>query len=645
MQDQDGTGGRWRVALSERVWVALVLGVALAQGLLHVALIPPWQHYDEPTHFEYAWLIADRGRLPTEQEQDRTLRRELAASMIEHRFYHNLPRPDLLTDDGEIRIGISELDHPPAYYALVSLPLRLVHHLNVATQLYVARMVSLALFLLVVVAAAGLAREVVPPAHPLRWLLPLTVALWPPFASHLTAVNNDAGAVLMVSLFLWGAVRLLRRGLTVAGLLWVVGAAGLGALMKNTAALALLLLPVLVGIALWKQRGWRWRWLWLGGVAAGLTVLVALVGWGDAAYWYREEFARHQVAPTRATFVAPLPTALQFEISPEDPFRRLTSPLLPASVRQMRGQTVTVGGWLWADGEGTIRAPGLLLGPEGSTDFIPLGEPLPVSPTPTFFAHSYWIPPDIGVAYYTLWAEGGEPRAEPLTLYLSGAFLVLGELPADLAPRYEAGQALPDGVTGPNLLRNPSAAQTWPRLRPWVHQALERYSRRSPTYVFGALLDIQKSAPFLLGSVAPWLVEDFFSAFGWGHVRLGGAFWRATVWAWLAVALLGALRWLWLARRPPEPWRWPALGFLALFTLAVWLNALLWPLPFNWARVQLPSARYLYVAMLPLALLLVGGWWTLWPRGYRFLGTITWLVLLALFNLAALATILSYPQW
>jgi len=33
-----------------------ILVLALANGLLYLVLVPPWQHYDEPTHFEYAWL-------------------------------------------------------------------------------------------------------------------------------------------------------------------------------------------------------------------------------------------------------------------------------------------------------------------------------------------------------------------------------------------------------------------------------------------------------------------------------------------------------------------------------------------------------------------------------------------------------------
>ena len=46
-----------------RLLLALLV-LALLRGLVYLALLPPWQHYDEPTHFEYVQLIAERKKLP-----------------------------------------------------------------------------------------------------------------------------------------------------------------------------------------------------------------------------------------------------------------------------------------------------------------------------------------------------------------------------------------------------------------------------------------------------------------------------------------------------------------------------------------------------------------------------------------------------
>jgi len=69
-------------------------------GLFYVFIIPPWQHYDEPNHFEYVWLIADRGRLPMPGDYDQEMRRTVAISMIEHNFFRGMGfTPDLNPGD------------------------------------------------------------------------------------------------------------------------------------------------------------------------------------------------------------------------------------------------------------------------------------------------------------------------------------------------------------------------------------------------------------------------------------------------------------------------------------------------------------------------------------------------------------------
>ena len=265
--------------------VALVLLIALCQGALYLALLPPWQHYDEPTHFEYAWLSANRALLPQTSDTDRAMRRELAASMLEQQFYWNLAQPTLFDDKKPVDVGVSELGHPPGYYLLVGLPLRLVRHLDMVSQLYVARSVSVLLLLVSIAATAGLMRELTPPGHDLRWAVPLALALLPTFVDLMTAVNNDVGAVAVFSIFVWGAARTIRRGLNWRRIVWLFATAALAAFVKNTAAVALALAPLAVLVAFWLRRGWRWRWLFAGVAGCILLAVPLLFSWGDAAFW------------------------------------------------------------------------------------------------------------------------------------------------------------------------------------------------------------------------------------------------------------------------------------------------------------------------------------------------------------------------
>ena len=153
-----------------------VLALALIHGTLYLCIVPPWDHYDEPTHLEYGWLIADRLRLPHDGEVDPVLRREIAASMLEQGFQHeHTLHPALLPDEGPLQIGLTELDHPPLYYLLIAVPLRLVRQADVRTQLYVARGVSLLLYLVTIACAWGVGMDLRPSS--LSLCVPLSLAL------------------------------------------------------------------------------------------------------------------------------------------------------------------------------------------------------------------------------------------------------------------------------------------------------------------------------------------------------------------------------------------------------------------------------------------------------------------------------------
>ena len=74
----------------EDLYLGFILILAMVHGMIYVYVVPPWQHYDEPSHFEYIWLVSNRKRIPQASEFDQSIRREIAASMIENDFFRNL---------------------------------------------------------------------------------------------------------------------------------------------------------------------------------------------------------------------------------------------------------------------------------------------------------------------------------------------------------------------------------------------------------------------------------------------------------------------------------------------------------------------------------------------------------------------------
>jgi hypothetical protein len=160
-------------------------------------------------------LIANRPGLPEVGDYDQSMRREVAASMIEHDFFADKNfRPNLLSITEPVWIGISQVNDVPVYYCLVSIPLSIFRYSDVTFQMYLGRLVSVSLFLVTIFAAYAITCELTVPGSSLRILVPVTVAMVPAFVDIMSAVNNDAGAAAFFTLFLWVCVRMLRRKIT-----------------------------------------------------------------------------------------------------------------------------------------------------------------------------------------------------------------------------------------------------------------------------------------------------------------------------------------------------------------------------------------------------------------------------------------------
>lgn len=261
-------------------WLALA---ALVNGLLWVAVVPPWQAPDEPKHFEYVRLLAEGDRMMafrTEAEAaDPELQAWIVRSMDAHRFwwYGSAPgydpaRPSLRFAD--LWLGGSHTAFyrsSPAYYWLVS---RLQPADRMA-GLYVARLGSVVFAALGVVLLGLAARELFPGDPLVRYGAPALAALHPMAAFLASGVNNDALVNLLAMLAFLIMARLLVRGGGVARWLVLAGAVAAALAVKRT---ALYLVPTAAAAGA--------AWLVLRGrarprsVAAALGATVALVAAG-----------------------------------------------------------------------------------------------------------------------------------------------------------------------------------------------------------------------------------------------------------------------------------------------------------------------------------------------------------------------------
>lgn len=638
--------------LSERDLLGLLLLAALLNGLVFVFLVPPWQHYDEPTHFEVAWLAAQLDRVPRPGDSDPEFSRAVVTSMVQNRFYGPDTTSGLPAQDAQVTVpGYPQLDEPPAYYLLASLPLRLLELAGVeavTTGLRAARLASLLLFVLTVFCAWGITRELTRPGHPLRWMVPLSLALLPGFADLMTAVNNDVGAVAVSSLFLWGAVRLAQRPFSFWNLAWSLAAVGLAYLTKITALYTLALLPVALLLAL--TRGSRRPLAWSAGLLGGLVLLAAALSWGDAATWARNTF---QSENTRIeTPQAPLGGAV-FQLSLpagssatyEHQLHQLIA--LPEGL-SLQGKTVTVGAWMWADAPVTASAPAY----NSYNALEKASRVVELTTAPQFFAFQASLGGDAQRNFISL-APLTQPLASPLKVYYDGLVVVEGQFPLDQIPEFDdlsAQSGVWGGAPFRNLLRNASAEASGLRLRPWVDRIgvriLPDKGANQPSVTLYYLLDQAGAGQFQRTSLQV-LFRTFWGRFGWGHVPLLHSWAYGLV---LAVVLIGLVAALTAMVRLRKNFPWAAVALLGLALLVIWLQTFL--RGSNYATqlraIYYPTARYAFPVIIPSLLFLNLGWYEVgrWlkrlarlPAGFLpIVYTAAWL----LFDLYAVLSIVAF---
>ncbi len=277
------TQPQWRVS-------AVILALAGLRGALYAFTVPPWQHPDEPTHFEHIRLIADTGRLPTPRTVSLPLRQEISASMLRHGFWRGIQQPVL--DDASLSttpnspLGITTTGHPRLYYLLAALWLRPWLRLSVEAQLYIVRLLSV-LLNLGVVTVTWLTAAALFPARRDIVLGTLGLLLFQPmYTDIMAAANNDALVNLLASAFFWQVAGIYQRGTTGPAVGMALALLVAGLLTKTTALAIVASAPVALLFYPWPCRQARSIVIGVVGVT-GLILVLGFLGMSQpaAAWW------------------------------------------------------------------------------------------------------------------------------------------------------------------------------------------------------------------------------------------------------------------------------------------------------------------------------------------------------------------------
>jgi len=264
-------------ALAARRVLAIATGILLFHFLVALAVVPPWQHPDEPVHLLFSRILAGQTSFDLSQRTDPVLEREIVASMAEHGWWRHYgrPVPDSLPPD-LTRVGLAVVDSgPTTYYVLAAILLRTLGVDTLLGQLHALRWLSALLGVLTLWCGwAGTRRLFGLFAADVTVL---AVALLPQFALASTAAGPGA-LVTFCGAVVWRQAGPLLAGEHRAGVLvWL--AAGVAAVSKREGLPLLAMAAVVTLFSVARIRiepGLPRRVLRAAGVAAVLSLLVTV---------------------------------------------------------------------------------------------------------------------------------------------------------------------------------------------------------------------------------------------------------------------------------------------------------------------------------------------------------------------------------
>ena len=590
----------------EKIILIAILLLGSVHGLIYVFAMPAWQYNEEPSHFEYAWLIASRLSLPEYPAYDQEKRREIAASMIEHDFYANLGfLPDLNATDEPIWIGTNVSGALPLYHIIAAIPLRMLLNAPVETQLYALRLLSLIMFEVVLVLAYLIVGEFFPVNHRLRWLTPACIAMLPSFVHLMTSVNNDVGATLMFSIFILTAVRLIKYGVNLSRFIGLTVAALLCCLTKNTIIVALPLAILAVWLALIKS-----RWAVVLGIlmlAGGIIIIGVSFGWGDAAFWYRNSY--QQETSRVSTELAPWGGhAFLIEADAGETSQSIFRQLIPTTTAKMfLGKKVTLGAWIWADQPVQGNLPALYDGTN-----VQLESRL-LSLTPTFYWMTVPVPQNASHLEIQLIAPALPEGTQSVKVYYDGILLVSGKWQVDKPPVFSSSNTQRGSWGGKlfiNPIRNASAESVWVYVQPRVEKLTRKIpwlAHLSPGELLASTMDVATSR-WLYRATIRKLFETFWAKFAWESISIPAIGYQILkIFSLIGVVTTGIFS---IFRFKRIPFTVKSSLIWVLLATAVILSIVLFRGFFGIynVRTYIPVARYGFPVVIPMMLILCYGW-------------------------------------
>ena len=572
----------------------LVLG--FFHGLIYVFMIPLWWHHEEPGHFEYVWLAANRDEWPQIGEYDNDLRKQIAESMFasgQENLFNVSPRS---LEDDPIYIGGSPVGRKAVYYWLVSWPIKLVRDQSVVAQLYIARSISLVLFLVSLWLAWLFMGELVNKGHPLKWMVPFSLALLPGYLDNMTSVHDDVLGAVVAALFLWLSVRGIKKGFSILSFIgWIISIA-LCFYSRDTTVPLVFLAPLVPLFRILKQKTYP--------VMAIVFLFIAVIVGGklftfqDASQWF--DYPASEQSARLETTQAPFGDFV-FSLSNEGDEKFFGQSFAPSFIKPLRKKTFTLGVWIWASEPTQLNLPIIQYRtPDGIANSPK--ENVRIGTTPVFYTTTLYIPYEASHTWLNPLPTFPEPSSH---VYYDGFVLAEGEY-SSIPPVFKDESLLSgvwDGKPFENMIRNPSAERAWLGVSK-ASQILKLRSYIEPALYLQTVQDTQGFGWYSQAALST-LFQSFWGVGAGTEIPLEGGFTYDLLKVISILALLGNILYV---SRSPFLFTKPEILFIFIVILIVWILTFFRGTYWVFYFVPLvPYARYAFPAFIPTLLLISAG--------------------------------------
>lgn len=559
--------------------------------VVYIFLVPPWQQNDEPGNFEYAWLLGNVSKDLDVGFYLPSTRREIASSMVESNFYQGV---NLISVTSTISIGPEQIGSPKSYFVLVGLILRLLRGFDITFQLYVSRFISFLFLCFITFISYKVAIIFFEEKLPVIWTV-LFVAVTPGVVDKLLGVNDDVWATLSVTIVIWMAVSLLKKGIHFWNTVGMIAGIIACALSKGTAWPAIPIgIFVIILAAFWRRR----VYVWLAFTVALLIGVYIIFTSGSTIvayfYSYPTERVMSMAAPAGKNVMRIESGTSALQVLSKD------------KVSKLSGKYILVGAYMWGDEKSNASMPVVVA---DDVRILGISNQVQISTIPTLKFVSGIVPPSAKRISLHLFTDG-IPSSK--SLYLDCMFMIVLEQEVEnidsISHDEECKFITINQVNYYNFIKNASAELGWPLMRPEFANMLYKTGYvRSQTDIW-AFFDMSSPYDYYIMGAAANLFRTYWGGFGWGGIRLLG---NKPYRLFLILTVIAVAGNLVSAIRNLKKNNWSLILLLAILVFSIFIFAIARAISNFYAYTFMPTARYFLPVAVIVSLFFSNGLFTL----------------------------------